>query len=77
MPKQRKDSSNTVKITTPTPYGSHKSMVVKELDNDTVLCKDDRGEYITQKSYLDSNLADPHRNNGKRIKKDKEDELCQ
>jgi len=50
-----------VKVTTPTLYGSHKSMVVKELDNGQVVCQDDRGEYTTHVNKLDNGLADPAR----------------
>ena len=50
-----------VKVTTPTLYGSHKSMVVKELDNGKVVCEDDLGEYTTDTSKLDNGLADPSR----------------
>mgnify|MGYP001361720896 FL=1 len=50
-----------VKVTTPTLYGSHRSMVVKELDNGKVVCEDDLGEYTTHTSKLDNGLADPSR----------------
>ena len=50
-----------VKITTPSLFGSHKSMVTSEL-GDWVICEDDRGKYITPKSRLDTGLADPFRN---------------
>ena len=50
-----------VKVTTPSLYGSHQSMVVKELDNGKVVCKDDIGEYTTLTSKLDNGLADPSR----------------
>ena len=51
----------SIKVTTPTLYGSHRSMVVKELDNGKVVCKDDLGEYTTLTSKLDNGLADPSR----------------
>jgi len=44
----------------PSRYGSHKSMIVKEYDN-SVVCKDEYGEYLTEKKQLDSGLADPNR----------------
>lgn len=44
-------------ITTPSPYGSHKSMVIEDL-GEMVKCKDDEGEYITYKNRLDNGLAD-------------------
>lgn len=48
-------------ITTPSRYGSHTSMVVRELDDGRVVCKDDVGEYETLKDRLDNGLADPNR----------------
>lgn len=54
-------SKAVLTITTPSFYGSHKSMVVEDL-GDTVVCKDDRGTYTTSKDRLDNGLADPSRN---------------
>jgi hypothetical protein len=54
-------SKAVLTITTPSFYGSHKSMVVEDL-GETVVCKDDRGTYITLKDRLDNGLADPSRN---------------
>lgn len=55
-------------ITTKTPYGSTSDMVVdiskyKDclIQDDEVVCKDDRGFYITKKNRVDSNMADPNR----------------
>lgn len=63
MPARTKErhEGRAVKVTTPTLYGSHRSMVVKELDNGKVVCKDDLGEYTTLTSKLDNGLADPSR----------------
>ena len=63
MPAKSKErhEGRAVKITTPSLYGSHQSMVVKELDNGKVVCKDDLGEYTTLTSKLDNGLADPSR----------------
>jgi len=63
MPAKSKErhEGRAVKITTPSLYGSHQSMVVKELDNGKVICKDDLGEYTTLTSKLDNGLADPSR----------------
>tara|TARA_Y100001973_G_C5165364_1_gene315813 strand:+ start:632 stop:832 length:201 start_codon:yes stop_codon:yes gene_type:complete len=63
MPARTKErhEGRAVKVTTPTLYGSHRSMVVKELDNGKVICKDDLGEYTTLTSKLDNGLADPSR----------------
>ena len=53
-------------ITTPSFYGSHKSMIVKDL-GEKVVCEDDRGQYETLKSRLDNGLADPARNSAGRF----------
>lgn len=65
-------------ITTPSAYGSHKSMVVPEdqlnqfdvvLHDGEVLCKDDTHYYVTLKNRLDTGLADPKRNSKSVFKK--------
>ena len=63
MPTKTKErhEGRAVKVTTPSLYGSHRSMVVKELDNDKVVCEDDLGEYTTDTSKLDNGFADPSR----------------
>jgi hypothetical protein len=56
-------------ITTKTPYGTDSSMVISDekiisqisLSDNTVLCKDDIGYYITFKDRVDSGIADPLR----------------
>jgi len=63
-------------VTTKSPYGSHADMVVEleelqsipffagietSLLDDGVVCKDDKGYYITLKARLDNGLADPNR----------------
>ena len=53
-------------ITTKSWFGSHSEMVVEELSNGEVVCEDDSGKYITNKSMLDSGLADPNRYNSRR-----------
>lgn len=58
---KKQHEGKSTKITTPSQFGSHKSMVVKELDNQMVVCRDDTHEYITYRSRLDSGLADPRR----------------
>ena len=55
-------SSKVTVVTTPSFHGSHASMVVEELEDGKVLCKDDRGTYTTLKERLDNGLADPARN---------------
>ena len=80
-PKVKGYDSGTV-ITTKSPYGSHADMVVglEELqsvgiitfgmdaisDLDMVVCKDDKGHYITHKARLDNGLADPNRYSNRR-----------
>lgn len=60
-------------ITTPSAYGSHRSMCVspKEygltLQNGEVLCQDGDRLYITYENRLDTGLADPKRYSGQSI----------
>lgn len=58
---KKRDGRVTI-ITTPSPYGSHDSMIIEELPNNKVKCKDDIGVYITDKWRINSGLADPNRN---------------
>jgi hypothetical protein len=58
--KKRRETGNSV--TTKSWFGSHAEMVIEELDDEKVICEDDRGRYITFKSRLDNGLADPRRN---------------
>lgn len=55
-------------ITTRTAFGSDSDMIVDlssykpiSIGNDQVVCRDDRGFYITQKNRIDTGLADPNR----------------
>lgn len=59
-------------VTTKTHFGSTSDMVVDhttlltdgkivEITDTSVVCKDDIGFYITNKSMIDSGLADPNR----------------
>lgn len=64
-PRQHESGST---ITTKTHFGSDSTMVVDlskyktiSLNADEVVCKDDRGFYITQKNRINSGLADPNR----------------
>jgi hypothetical protein len=59
-------SNTALIVTTSSCYGSHKSMVVRDM-GEKVICKDDRGEYETYASRIDSGLADPARNSSKRF----------
>jgi hypothetical protein len=52
-------------ITTKSWFGSHAEMVVEELEDGKVVCKDDKGTYITYKNRLDNGLADPKRYSGR------------
>lgn len=62
MPRTKiRNEGRATKITTPSLYGSHRSMVVKELEDGRVVCQDDRGEYTTDVSKLDNGLADASR----------------
>ena len=53
-------------ITTQSWFGSHADMVVEELEDGKVVCKDGRGTYTTYQSRLDNGLADPNRYASKR-----------
>ena len=53
----------------PSLYGSHASMMVKDNEDGTVVCKDEFGEYVTPKNRLDCGLADPNRYAESRIAK--------
>jgi hypothetical protein len=59
-------------VTTKTHFGSTGDMVIDNtkynlnneplnIGEDQVICKDDRGFYITNKNRIDSGLADPNR----------------
>ena len=69
MPKNHKDKDSVRTIDTPSPYGSHSSMVVDidtearnhNVPKDKVICKDEKGYYVTYKKRIDSGLADPCR----------------
>ena len=50
----------------PSEYGSHKSMVIPtppeiRLESHQVLCQDQLGPYVTEKTRLDNGMADPNR----------------
>lgn len=45
----------------PSRFGSHKSMVVKDNSDGTVVCEDEFGEYTTFTNRIDSGLSDPNR----------------
>lgn len=69
MPKPHKDKDNVRTISTPSPYGSHSSMIVDidseaknhNVPKDKVICQDERSYYVTYKNRIDNGLADPCR----------------
>ena len=69
MSNNHKDKDSVRTINTPSSYGSHSSMVVDidieaknhNVPKDKVICKDEKGYYITYKKRIDSGLADPCR----------------
>lgn len=65
--KPRQHESGSI-VTTKTHYGSDSNMIVDlsqykpiSINADEVVCKDDRGFYITKKNRINSGLADPSR----------------
>lgn len=57
----KKQHDAGITITTPSRYGSHSCMVVKDNEDGTVICKDDSHEYVTFSHRIDNGLADPKR----------------
>lgn len=53
----------------PSHFGSHKSMVIEENADGTVICEDEFGIYTTTKNRLDDGCADPKRYTESRIHK--------
>jgi hypothetical protein len=71
-PRQHESGST---ITTKTHFGSDSTMVVDlsqyktiSINTDEVVCKDDRGFYITKKNRINSGLADPNRYNNEKLR---------
>ena len=60
MSKQQQTVDKKTVYAFPSRFGSHSSMVIKTLE-DTVICKDEFGEYETKASRLDDGTADPNR----------------
>ncbi|MFI5404993.1 MAG: hypothetical protein ACHQ1D_00620 [Nitrososphaerales archaeon] len=56
-----KKEGHVTKIVGPTPYGSHTSMIVKDLGDGRVILLDENGEFTTTKDRLDTGLADANR----------------
>jgi hypothetical protein len=72
--KPRQHDSGSI-ITTKTHFGSDSNMVVDlskyktiSINTDEVVCKDDRGFYITKKNRINSGLADPNRHNNEKAR---------
>jgi hypothetical protein len=72
--KPRLHESGSV-ITTKTAFGSDSTMLVDlsqykqiSINTDEVVCKDDRGFYITKKNRIDSGLADPYRHSDEKAR---------
>lgn len=63
-----KKKEEKVKYTFPSRFGSHKSMLVKDL-GEMVECQDEFGTYTTLKSRLDNGLSDPARCSTNRLGK--------
>ncbi len=74
MAKSRRRHETGNNITTPSWFGSHESMVVdhSELEysvsQEQVVCKDDKGYYVTERKKLDTGVADPNRYSDRRFK---------
>ena len=68
--RQYKAPSKDKEYPYPSQYGSHKSMVVDEnIGEAYVACEDEKGLYVTSRSYLDSGLRDPWRTTTKNFRK--------
>jgi hypothetical protein len=72
--KPRQHESGSV-VTTKTHYGSDSTMIVDlsqykpiSINTDEVVCKDDRGFYITKKNRINSGLADPNRHSDEKAR---------
>tara|TARA_Y100000310_G_scaffold330701_1_gene402798 strand:+ start:780 stop:956 length:177 start_codon:yes stop_codon:yes gene_type:complete len=57
-------------VVSPDEYHANDSQIYKDrgrhtISEDEVVCKDDRGYYITLKNRLDNGLADPKRYSGR------------
>lgn len=72
--KPRQHESGSV-VTTKTHYGSDSTMIVDlsqykpiSINTDEVVCKDDRGFYITKKNRINSGLADPSRHSDEKAR---------
>jgi hypothetical protein len=54
----------------PTRFGTHRSMVLGEVDNNGMVpCGDEFGQYLTHYSNIDSGRLDPARTDSRRLGK--------
>ena len=42
-------------------YGTKSEWIVKDLNTGEYICNDGKGEYVTEKKWIDSGLLDPNR----------------
>jgi hypothetical protein len=70
IPTKSSNDGKSVKIVTPSRYGSHRSMICpREKSKEIfvtiplgkVVCEDEFGLYLTDESRLDNGMADPNR----------------
>jgi len=79
--KVRREIPKVEKNSYPSRFGSHTTMVNKDMSNDLkddhwVICEDELGVYVTMVSRLDNGLADPYRfSTGKKNRKEMLDRL--
>jgi len=60
--RQYKAPSKDEKYPYPSRYGSHESMVVENKEGEPwIVCKDEKGPYVTSRTHLESGLMDPYR----------------
>ena len=60
--RQYKAPSTTETYPYPSRYGSHLSMVAEEnIGGAWIVCKDEKGPYVTSRLHLDTGLMDPWR----------------
>ena len=69
--RQYKASSTIEEYPYPSRYGSHASMVVENNEGDAwIVCKDEKGPYVTSRIHLDTGLMDPYRITTNKFRKD-------
>ena len=70
---QVKSKTKKEKYSYPSRFGSHESMIDEEATekrtDDKVVLRDEHGPYVTERSRLDTKLADPNRYSGREISK--------